>query len=268
MGGTKVTVVIPAYNKARFIEKAIQSVLEQTLTDWYMIIADDASTDMTKAIIQTYMDKDLRIQSVYFNENLGISGVWKEVLPLIKTKYFIQLDGDDWLEKDALEMLLKKMESAKGKPAVAYGNLVRWTEDEDGKVIKKVKIYQRQIKDKYDFITYHKMFYPRFYRTKYVREVGGWTTDVPYGGRYSEDRQILLKLISTYSFLHVDRHLYNHRIHGNNNSGKHNLEMYAKVNRYLYEKALKDWGNKYKPIYMWKKGRLKVYKLKRVKPDG
>ncbi|ADU31081.1 glycosyl transferase family 2 [Evansella cellulosilytica DSM 2522] len=254
-----VTVVIPSYNKAKFIIKAIKSVQNQSLKHWKALIIDDASTDATENIVLPIIKDDRRFNYIKLEKNIGISAVLQYALNKIDTKYFVQLDGDDWLEKDALQLLVHKMETSSENAAVAYGNLVRWQQLKKKK--RKKLITHKQLQDKYDFITYHPMFYPRFYKTDAVKAVGGWSTNVPHGGRYSEDRQILLKLIPHFSFLHVNEHLYNHRIHDTNNSGKENLDKYAQVNRYLYEKALKDWGNEYEPVFTWINGRLKVKKL-------
>ena len=70
MSMTKVTIVIPVYNREKYIEKAITSVLNQTLKDWKMIIINDCSTDSTADIIEKFTS-DKRIQHVRLPENQG-----------------------------------------------------------------------------------------------------------------------------------------------------------------------------------------------------
>lgn len=261
---TLVTVVIPTYNRGKYITRAIESVLNQTIDNWKLLIIDDASTDHTPEIVRQYLD-DPRIYYKRLKKNKGVSNALKQALKLVDTKYFAQLDSDDWYEPKTLEICLKKMEKSSNKVAMVYGNERVWKDKGKGKYKKLDKKKKRQIKGKYDLITYHPMVYPRFYRTKCLRKVGGWSTRVPERGRYAEDRQILLKLIRKYKFKWINKTLYNRLSHKKNNSRKKNVKKYAKVTRYLYKKALKDWGNKYKPKFKWVKGRLKVGKLVRKK---
>lgn len=254
----KVTVVIPTYNYGRFLPRAIKSVLKQTISNWKLLIVDDGSTDDTEQVVEPYL-KDPRIRYVK-QERKGLSYSLKHALSLVDTEYLAQLDADDWYEPRTLETCLKKMEKSSPKVAMVYGNEKVWRL-RNGKPKLKAKKKKRKIKGKYDFITFHPMVYPRFYRTEALRQVGGWKTNVPYNGRYAEDRQILLKLAGEYKFKWINKYLYNHLSHKSNNSRQSNRLKYAKVTRHLYRKALKRWGNKYKPKFVWVKGRLKVGKL-------
>lgn len=257
-----VTVVIPTYNRAKYLPRAIQSIQGQTEDQWNLLIIDDGSKDDTEKVVRPYLS-DPRVRYVRLKKNRGVSYALKRALSLVGTKYFAQLDADDWYEPDTLEKCLETMEKAKRKVAVAYGNEKVWRARKNGKIILKKRKKKRKIKGKYDFITYHPMIYPRFYRTKALRKVGGWKTSVPYGGRFAEDRQILLKLIARYKFKWVNKTLYNRLKHNKNNSRSDNRKKYAKVTRCLYKRALKKWGNKYRPKFIWKHGRLKVGKLLR-----
>src|SRR4030042_1873242 len=67
----KVSVLIPAYNGEKYIEEAIDSVLNQTFTDFELIISDDKSTDKTEKIIRQYAKKDKRIKFIKNSTNLG-----------------------------------------------------------------------------------------------------------------------------------------------------------------------------------------------------
>lgn len=67
----KVTVYIPTYNYASYIDKAVQSVLKQTMSEWELIIIDDGSTDNTQEIISKYKDNP-RIRAIE-QENKGLN---------------------------------------------------------------------------------------------------------------------------------------------------------------------------------------------------
>jgi glycosyltransferase involved in cell wall biosynthesis len=255
-----ITVVIPTYNRAKFISRGIKSVLGQTTENWKLLIIDDGSTDHTRSVVAPFLS-DSRITYVKLKKNRGVCFALNHALSLVDTKYFSQLDADDWYESNTLATCLKKIEHSGSKVAVVYGNDKVWKSIKKGKSRYTDTKKKRQIKGKYDFITFHSMFYPRFYRTQALKRVGGWSRNVPENGRFAEDRQILLKLAGHYSFKWVNKPLYNRLKHKKNNSRIENRDKYARVTRYLYKHALKRWGNKYKPKFRWVSGRLKVGRL-------
>ena len=256
-----VTVVIPTYNRAKFIRRGIESVLKQTTDRWKLLIVDDGSKDKTEKIVRKFAERDPRIRYVRQRKNKGVCYTLNNALKHVDTPYFSQLDADDWYEPDTLERCLRKMEKSSRKVAVVYGNEKVWKAKRGGRIKYLGKKTKRRIRGKYDFITFHSMIYPRFYRTEALRKVGGWSNRVPEGGRFAEDRQILLKLAGRYKFEIIRKAIYNRLNHSNNNSRIENRDRYARVTRYLYKKALKRWGDKYKAKFTWVRGRLKVGRL-------
>ena len=97
-----ISVIIPAYNAARTIRRCIQSVLEQTYTEWEMIIVDDGSKDDTLAICQSYDDSRIR---VLHKENGGVSSARNMGLKFAQGDYIAFIDSDDFIEIDYLQHL-------------------------------------------------------------------------------------------------------------------------------------------------------------------
>jgi len=98
----QVSVIVPVFNTEKYIEKAVQSVLQQTFDDFELIIVDDASTDNTYAICKALAETDPRIR-LYKNEaNLGMMPNWNKALEYIRGAYWAKLDGDDWWDRDFL----------------------------------------------------------------------------------------------------------------------------------------------------------------------
>jgi glycosyltransferase involved in cell wall biosynthesis len=97
----KVSVLIPAYNTERYIERCIGSVLNQTLKDIEIIIINDGSTDGTKLILDKLQGSDSRLK-IYHQENKGIGASRKKALEFAKGKYFQFIDSDDWIDSDFL----------------------------------------------------------------------------------------------------------------------------------------------------------------------
>lgn len=100
-----VSVVIPAYNHAQWIASAIQSVLNQTYTDWELIIIDDASSDQTWHIIQAFQDSRLRLERHV--ENQGAPATLNQGLNLAQGDYLAILNSDDSWHPQRLEHLLQ-----------------------------------------------------------------------------------------------------------------------------------------------------------------
>jgi len=90
----RVSVIMPVYNTARFLPKAIESILAQTYTDYEFIIIDDGSTDNSLEIISQYAKKDARIR-YSSRENRGISITRQEGLAMACGELFAPMDSDD-----------------------------------------------------------------------------------------------------------------------------------------------------------------------------
>jgi succinoglycan biosynthesis protein ExoO len=100
----KVSVITPAYKAARYIGQAIESVQAQTLTDWEMIIVDDASPDETAAVVERYLD-DPRIKLIRSERNRGNGGARNLALEVAQGEWIAPLDADDWFAPERLEHL-------------------------------------------------------------------------------------------------------------------------------------------------------------------
>ena len=98
-----VSICIPSYNNAEYIEKTIKSVFDQTYDNLELIISDDASTDETKEIVERLVI-DSRIPVIFktSKENRGISQNWNYSLSLAQGMYIKILPGDDVIEPDCI----------------------------------------------------------------------------------------------------------------------------------------------------------------------
>ena len=102
---TKISVIIPAYNVARWLPRCIESVLTQTYQNLEILIIDDGATDESGAIADTYGQKDARIVVIH-QENAGLVAVREKGIALATGEYVSFVDGDDVIEPDFLERLL------------------------------------------------------------------------------------------------------------------------------------------------------------------
>ncbi|MEH1938915.1 MAG: glycosyltransferase family 2 protein [Nostoc sp.] len=100
----KVSVIIPAYNTEAYIAKAIESVLEQTLTDIEVIIVDDGSNDKTVEVAKSFTDQRLKV--IVNQQNLGVSAARNRALRVAQGEWIAVLDSDDWYAPERLEKLV------------------------------------------------------------------------------------------------------------------------------------------------------------------
>ena len=109
----KLTIGMPVYNGELFIKKAIESILDQTFTDFELIMSNNSSSDSTEKICQDFIDKDNRIQIHTQKKNIGIHRNFNFLLSKAKGEYFAWAAVDDYLDNDFMEKNLKILESDK-----------------------------------------------------------------------------------------------------------------------------------------------------------
>lgn len=110
----KVSIIIPAYNSALFIKRALDSILEQTESDWELLVVDDCSTDGTVDIVASYANKDSRIKLLKTEVNSGAPALPKNIGFLnAKGAYIAFLDHDDQWLPEKLEKQLQVFENSK-----------------------------------------------------------------------------------------------------------------------------------------------------------
>ena len=106
----KVSLGLPVYNGENYLEEAIQTALDQTYTDFELIISDNASTDRTQAICERFAAQDKRIR--YYREETNYGAAWNfnRVLELAQGKYFKWIAHDDTIAPQFLEQCVSVLE--------------------------------------------------------------------------------------------------------------------------------------------------------------
>lgn len=104
--GPEISVVMPTYNGSKHIEKAIESVIEQTYTNWELIIVDDCSTDNTIDIVRKYCDEDARIRIIRKEKNDGVAVTRNIGINAASGRTIALLDCDDVWVNNKLERQL------------------------------------------------------------------------------------------------------------------------------------------------------------------
>ena len=123
----KITVIVPVYNVENYLNKCLDSLINQTYKNLEIIVINDGSIDNSGEICQEYAQKDNRI--VYIEkENGGQSEARNMGLDRMTGSYVAFVDSDDWVELDYVEILYKKITEYQAD--IAVGNYYSFNESE------------------------------------------------------------------------------------------------------------------------------------------
>lgn len=100
-----ISIIVPAYNVEKYIEKCAMSILCQTYTDIELILVDDGSNDSTPIIVDKLVSIDNRVQVIH-KHNGGVSSARNKGIEVSQGQYLVFVDGDDYLAPDYIEYML------------------------------------------------------------------------------------------------------------------------------------------------------------------
>jgi len=131
----KVNVIMATRNNAPYLKQSVDSVLKQTYTDWNLIIVDDASTDESQDILREY-NADPRIKVIHNTENCGLTRSCNIALRECDGDYVMRLDGDDFLDENAIAVLAMILDQ---KPEIDLVDCDHFLVSEHGNVLEYVR---------------------------------------------------------------------------------------------------------------------------------
>ncbi|NMA48283.1 MAG: glycosyltransferase [Tissierellia bacterium] len=225
----KVSIAITAYNTEKYIQKAIESILNQTYKDFELILLDDGSTDHTGKIMDKYKDnKNVR---VYHQENKGIPYSKSKCVELCRGEYIIIFDSDDIAEPTLIEDELAVFENSGKEIGVVYSNARLINEKDD--VIKESYVTPftimspEPLKD-IVFLQAYPMSCMMF-KADVFKKVGYYNQEY----RVISDYDLMIRISRYYKYHYVDKKLSRYRIHNNNISGVGNISMMLNISKIL-----------------------------------
>lgn len=131
MKNPTVSVIIPTYNRAHLLGRAIQSVLDQTYQDFELIIVDDGSKDNTEEIIKKFQERDNRIKYIRHEKNKGGSAARNTGIKAARGEYIAFQDSDDeWLQ-EKLEKQMVVFKSVPTEVGIVYTGFLRIENDKE-----------------------------------------------------------------------------------------------------------------------------------------
>jgi len=103
----KVSIVIPIYNAEKTLQKSLDSLKQQTYQNIQIILVDDASTDQSLKVIEESIGSNTKFQIIHQTQNSGASAARNAGIKQSTGEYLFFLDADDWLEFNAIELLVE-----------------------------------------------------------------------------------------------------------------------------------------------------------------
>lgn len=250
----KVSVIIPNYNHGKYLAKRIESVLNQTFTDFELLILDDCSQDNSQQLIAYYVSVDSRVKSLINNQNSGsVFKQWSLGFNQTKGKYIWIAESDDFAEETFLEVLLSIMEKDE-LVTFAYSN--SWIVDEGNRIQGTTADWkQKYFNDNHwgeNYITDGRQELQRYlavactinnassvlFRRSSIEAVGG----VDNTFRYTGDWMMYIKLSMQGRIAYKADCLSNYREHNENTSKKSEVDGSQLFERlkcfaYMYKRA-------------------------------
>jgi len=186
------SVIIPTYNRAHLIPKAIESVLQQSFSDWELLVIDDGSTDNTQNVVLEYSDKRLKY---IHQKNAERSAARNTGIENSDGKYLCFLDSDDYYLSNRLELLHSEI-TKQGEQAAFYYTGITYSENEK---LSNSKEFKNTFGNKFDFIVqaaicsqqaciHHQILKKHRYNPQF---------------RIGEDMELWLRIINEYPIIYL-----------------------------------------------------------------
>lgn len=181
-----VSVVMPVYNGMPYLTQAVESILNQTLTDFEFIIVDDCSNDDSLKYLRTITDE--RMVLVALPENKGVTGALQEGMNRVKGKYVARLDADDVAKPQRLQTQVDYLER---NPEVGLlGGSIELI-DASGKFLKHVNLVKDDIEIRWRFLFKNPFFHSTvMFRYDLVKK-----HRLGYIRKHGEDYQLWVELM-------------------------------------------------------------------------
>jgi glycosyltransferase involved in cell wall biosynthesis len=227
------SVIIPTFNRADLLPRAIQSVLNQSFGDFELLIVDDHSPDNTKSVVESFSDR--RVRYVYHEDNKGAPATRNTGIAYAKGEYIAFLDDDD---EYLPQFLLEMHQIFNGSPesiGFSWGG-IRWIKDADGEeLVLREEMWQPKFQNReHAYLSFLKSRRignsGLVVRKSCFDEVGLFDEQIRGG---AEDTEFLIRLVRCFDFKMAPRVLIKVHLH----AGSH-LRSYSQKKAFDYERII------------------------------
>ena len=229
----KISIILPVYNAEKYISQTLDSIINQSFSDYELIIIDDGSTDDSSKIINNYRDD--RIKYYKNIKNSGIVFSLNRGLEIASSEYIARIDSDDICLKDRLLHQFEFLEANKNVGVCSCNIKYIDASGNEGEII---KMPLSSDETKINFLFGNPIIHPAsMFRRELALRVGGYTV----GMEPAEDYDFWLKLSEICDIQNINEVLLKYRVHSTN---------YSKIKRNEYDQ-------KFSAIFK-KKNKLKL----------
>jgi len=219
-------VITANFNGSKYLERAIESVVQQSHKNIEYIIVDDGSKDFSKTIIDRWAAKDSRITAIYLSENVGVAKARNIGIEKSSGKYIAFLDADDVWDTQKIEKQVECFESHEKVGVVVTGTIV--IDENDGKIsLKKTtkKIKQGKV-NLYDYVAgKFPMSINAMTKRECLEKNGYFNPNYIIG----EDYELWMRITRNYEYCFIDEPLHFYRIHQSNATNNKLLNRESKI---------------------------------------
>lgn len=228
-----VSILLPVFNGEKHLEEAITSIIQQSYTNFELLIIDDGSTDKTLHIIKNFNDNRIKL---YQNRlNIGLINTLNYGLRFCKGEFIARMDADDISSKYRIEKQVELFCVNKTIDICGTNfNLI----DDKGFNLNIIRHPQSHQSIKFNFIYHSVINHPSvMFRRKVYDENNNNFYNIAY--KYVEDLELWLRLVFNYKFYNINENLFNYRIHTSQVSNCNQIIQTELSNRIKYEYILK-----------------------------
>lgn len=249
----KVSIIIPVYNCERYLDRCVESVLQQTYRNIELILVDDGSTDGSGKCCDTWAERDSRVKVIH-QANGGVSAARNAGLDMVTGDYIGFVDADDWVEPDLVECVLGAAVT-NNADMVLFDPFVH-IENRNATTIDSIHFFPESVLLTKGEITPEKLRFVagaiwRFvYRRKILEDHKiRFETQLPL----SEDKIFNIAALGCSDLVfYLRKPFYHYWINGGSATGKYRpdfLEIVLNTQKQMESVLGKYWDEKYIPIY-------------------
>lgn len=216
----KIDILMATYNGEKYLREQISSILDQTYSDFRLLISDDFSQDSTREILNEYVQKDSRVIVFVQKKNLGVCKNFEYLMKKVENEYFMFADQDDFWQKDKIEKCIEKIKNEDCD--LVYSNLEVVNQDLQllNKSYWKVKGFEKKVKKYNNFESLYLNNYitgcTMLVKSKWIDKI----LPLPHNSKYIlHDYWTALVISKIGKIAYVDESLVKYRQHKDNEVG-------------------------------------------------
>ena len=214
-----ISVLMPVYNVKDYFAESIESILDQTYTNFELIIINDGSTDGSGSIVEAYKTRDSRVK-VYHIENRGIANARNLALSYAQGEFISFVDSDDTVKKDYLECLYEGL--SKYNADISMCSYYRYVKEEqmnyypileegcEDKLLSRLETLQNYFNPEYGYNISLVVAWGKLIKKELFNQIS-----FPNGMSYEDSYTIYKLYFLTDNIVFINKHLYMYRVRPN-----------------------------------------------------